>query len=151
MPVELTPSGTRGVVMRKAPRWLMRLAYAVAPLFFKIRGLDTVMLTTLGARSGEEHTVQLIPFPEGDGSWLVVASSAGSVKHPAWYYNMARNPDNIWLETAGRKIQVEAESLSGQERQAAWDRVVKVWKGYDSYKEKTDREIPVVRLRPTSG
>jgi len=147
MPVKLTPNGTRGVAMRKAPSWLMKIAYAVAPLFFKMRGLDTVMLTTVGARSGKEHTVLLILFPEDERSWLLVASSAGSVKHPAWYYNMARNLEKIWIETGGRKIRVEAESLTGQEREAAWDRVVKVWKGYDSYKEKTDREIPVVRLK----
>jgi len=124
----------------------MKVAYAVAPVFFKMRGLHTIMLTTVGARSGKEHTVQLLRVPEGDGSWLVVASAAGSVKHPAWYYNMARHPDEIRIETAGRKIRVEAESLTGQERAAAWDRIVKVWKGYDSYKQKTDREIPVVRL-----
>jgi deazaflavin-dependent oxidoreductase (nitroreductase family) len=146
MPVQLTPSGTRGATMPKMPPWLMKVFYAIAPVFFRLRGVDTMMLTTTGARSGKEHAVQLSAFPDGDGSWLVIASSGGTAKHPAWLFNMARNPDKIWVQFGKKKRRVEADSLQGSEREAAWQRVTKAWPGYNSYRQKTDREIPVVRL-----
>ena len=60
---------------------------------------------------------------------------------------MAKNPDKVWVTIDGRKIHVQPESLKGAEREEAWRRVVAKSKGYGNYTAKTDREIPVVRLR----
>jgi deazaflavin-dependent oxidoreductase (nitroreductase family) len=62
---------------------------------------------------------------------------------------MARNPDKVWIEMGKRKLKVEPESLKGDERAEAWRRIVSLAPGYAAYQEKTDRQIPVVRLRPT--
>jgi len=45
-----------------------------------------------------------------------VASAAGAARNPAWYYNLAAHPDQVWIETAGRKA---AEQLHGAERDEA--------------------------------
>ena len=89
MPVELTPAGTRGVPVRQPPKWRLAL---VQPLFdlFMGRRMRLLKLTTVGARSGNAHRVSLFTFPAGPDAWYVVASSGGTSKHPAWYYNMAR-------------------------------------------------------------
>ena len=147
MPVQLTPGGTRGPTPRTPPRFVGKLLMPVGNLVFRAMGKKVLKLTTVGARSGREHSVSLIYQPDGDNAWLVVASYAGAVKHPAWYYNMARNPDKIWVETGGRKQRVEAETLTGEARARAWERMVTVWPGYAGYQEKTDRLIPVVRLQ----
>ena len=126
----------------------MRIVEPFVGLFFRLRGHTTVELTTVGAKSGNEHTVQLLGFPDEADAWLVVASYAGAAKHPAWYFNMARNPDKIWLQVGGRKRHVAAENLQSDEYDAVWQRLLTRYAGYASYQEKTDRKIPIVRLTP---
>jgi hypothetical protein len=48
-----------------------------------------------------------------------VASAAGAARNPAWYHNLAAHPDQVWIETAGRKAAVTAEQLHGAERDEA--------------------------------
>jgi deazaflavin-dependent oxidoreductase (nitroreductase family) len=105
-------------------------------------------LTTIGAKTGNRHTVPLSWYPDGENAWLVVASFGGAARHPAWYINMARHPDQVWIELGGRKIKVSPESLRGSEREQAWQRIVAVAPNYGEYQQHTDREIPVVRLTP---
>ena len=111
-----------------------------------------LLLTTLGAKSGKVRKTILASFPDGDNSWLVVASNAGSAKHPAWYVNLARNPDRVSIEIGRRQFKVEPQSLRGTERAEAWRRRIgALAPGYTAYQEKTDREIPIVRLRGVLG
>jgi deazaflavin-dependent oxidoreductase (nitroreductase family) len=150
MPVDLTPHGTRGGTMPRIPKPIRKIVLPIANLFLKSRGMKILTLTTVGAKSGNEHEVPLTYFadPTKEGARLLVASAGGARKHPAWYINMAKNPDKIWMTLDGRKTRVTAESLSGPERDAAWARVVAEQSLYAGYEQKTDREIPVVRITP---
>lgn len=124
----------------------MKLGMGLASFYMKLRGMPVVQLITVGAKTGQERTTDLIGAPDGGNAWIVVASYAGSVKHPAWFINMARNPDKIWLKAGGRKVKVEGQTLQGPPRDEAWKKMIAIWPGYAGYSEKTDREIPVVRL-----
>ncbi len=95
-----------------------------------------------------ERTQVLGGFADGDDAWLVVASKGGAPTHPAWFINLAKQPDKIWLEVGNRKLAVKAESLTGDERLAAIARIAKIAPRYGAYQNKTDREIPVLRLTP---
>jgi len=110
-----------------------------------------VLLTTKGAKSGEERTVALGGFQEGEDSWIIIASKGGSKTHPAWLNNMIKHPDDIWLEVGKRKMKVRAEALSGAAREEAYNRVAAVAPQYGEYPKKTDRVIPAIRLTPVSG
>lgn len=105
-----------------------------------------VLLTTRGAKSGQERTATLGGFADGDDAWLVVASKGGSATHPSWFRNMVKHPDEIWLEVGSRKMKVRGDSLTGREREDALARIAEVSPQYGRYPTKTDREIPVVRL-----
>ncbi len=130
--------------LKKVTRGLM--------LWFGRRGGDkTVIVTTVGAKTGRTHDVALGRFPEGKDAFLIVASNAGSAKHPAWYINMARNPDKVWAEVGRRKFKVRPQLLKGAEREAAWQRVTAAAPGYAAYQKSTDREIPIIRLVPEDG
>jgi deazaflavin-dependent oxidoreductase (nitroreductase family) len=109
-----------------------------------------VLVTTKGAKSGEEHTVTLGGFADGDETWLIVASAGGAARHPAWFNNMVKNPHDIWLEVGARKMRVQGHSLTGSEREEALRRIAAVSAQYGKYPTKTDREIPIVRLTPIS-
>jgi deazaflavin-dependent oxidoreductase (nitroreductase family) len=109
-------------------------------------GMPVILVTTRGARSGELRTTPVMSFPEGDSAWLVVASFGGSVKHPAWFINMARHPDDTWVEADGSRVKVTPISLTGEERERAWESITTKSPRFVEYQQKTDREIPVVRL-----
>ena len=109
-------------------------------------GFPVVLLTTRGARTGRTRTTVIGGIPDRDDSWLVVAALAGAARHPAWFLNMAKHPDEIWLEVGRERFKVRAESLEGLERDEALARIVAIAPRIGSYQQKTDRTIPVLRL-----
>jgi deazaflavin-dependent oxidoreductase (nitroreductase family) len=107
---------------------------------------STLILSTIGAKTGRRRQAHLTAFPEA-GGWLVVASRGGDAHHPGWLLNLAAHPDEVWVQVGMSQMQVRVEILKGAERAAAWARVVNTYSVYDSYAKKTDRQIPIVRLR----
>ena len=73
------------------------------------RGVDTLLLTTRGRRSGKLRRTALIYGRDGD-RYLVVASSGGAKRHPSWYLNLAENPE-VW-------VQVDADRFAARARTA---------------------------------
>jgi len=114
----------------------------------RFMGMDLLYLTTMGAKTGQKRLTPVARFPDGDQSWLVVASSAGSVHNPSWYHNIAAHPDQVWIEVAGQQLRVTAEQLEGQRREEAWQRIVASQPRYAGYQRKTDRVLPIIRLSP---
>ena len=109
-------------------------------------GFPVVLLTTRGAKTGRTRTTPLGGFADGENAWLVMASLAGAARHPSWFINMAKHPDDIWLEVGTERFKVWGRSLEGQERIDALARITAVALRYGKYQEQTDREIPIVRL-----
>jgi deazaflavin-dependent oxidoreductase (nitroreductase family) len=110
------------------------------------RSTKALVLTTVGRQSGLERESPVAWFPGPDGSWLVVASAGGAAKNPAWYHNLAANPDKVRIALDGRTIPVRAEQLGGAERAEAWRQITTAARQFAKYQESTDREIPVIRL-----
>jgi len=114
-------------------------------------GFSVVTLTTKGARSGLQRTTQINGFADGENAWLVVASNAGADTNPAWFVNVVKNPDDIWLKIGRRNLKVRGELLRGAVRLDALRRVAAMSPQYGRYQEQTDREIPIIRLTPDQG
>ena len=62
-------------------------------------------------------------------------------------YNLAAHPDTVQIQIAGRTIAVSAEQLHGNARQHAWRHITSAAERFAKYEQKTDRELPVIRLR----
>ena len=149
--VTLTPGGTRGGAMPRMPGPLIQ--FFNDAIFFILRGrrfsgLKLLRLTTVGARSGQPRRSTLGYFAESDRAFIIIGSAAGAAKHPAWIYNIAKHPDQVWVQLDNQKIKVRPETLKGEERADMWRRIVQAAPNYASYETKTDREIPLVRLLP---
>jgi hypothetical protein len=76
MSVEIPRSGTRGSKMPRAAIAVMGLMPGLYRLLGGRAMGPTLILTTIGAKTGQKRDAQLTAFPEGDG-WLVVASKGG--------------------------------------------------------------------------
>ncbi len=59
---------------------------------------------------------------------------------------MATHPDDLWLEVDRERFKVRAELLEGAERTKSLARIASISARYGTYQQKTDREIPIVRL-----
>ena len=57
----------------------------------RLIGRPTLLLTTLGRRTGRQRTNALIYFKDAS-SWVVVASNGGSDHHPGWLANLRTEP-----------------------------------------------------------
>jgi deazaflavin-dependent oxidoreductase (nitroreductase family) len=112
----------------------------------KIMGMNALVLTTIGAKTGAERSNPVGWFPGPEDSWLIAASAAGAANNPAWYYNIAAHPDQVQIEVDGRKIPVTAEQLHGPDRDQAWQQITTAAPRFAQYEHKTDRQIPVIRL-----
>ena len=111
-----------------------------------VAGIDTLLLTTTGARTGRTRTVPLL-YLEDDGHLVIVASYGGRPHHPDWYRNLEAEPRAI-VQVRGRILDVVAETVSDDTRDRLWNRALEAWPAYAEYQERTDRLIPLVRLRP---
>jgi deazaflavin-dependent oxidoreductase (nitroreductase family) len=109
-------------------------------------GVPTLLLTTVGHKSGEERVKPLIYQKEGD-AYLVVASYGGSPKPPAWYVNLQAQPE-VQVQVRDEKFPARARTATAAEKPALWRKMAAVWPDYDEYQKKTDREIPIVVLEP---
>ena len=107
-------------------------------------GVFTLLLTTIGRKSGKPRRTALIYQPRGD-AYVVVASYGGAPEHPAWYRNLeARNEADVQVKAD--VFRATARTATGEERAELWKLMTEVWPAYDDYAKKTDREIPVVVL-----
>jgi deazaflavin-dependent oxidoreductase (nitroreductase family) len=107
---------------------------------------DMLLLTTRGRRTGKPHTVPLLYLSDGD-NLVVIASWGGRPHHPHWYANLETQPKAI-VQVLDRRWGVTAEPMEASERAQWWPRIVGAHDGYAVYQARTDRPIPVIRLRP---
>jgi deazaflavin-dependent oxidoreductase (nitroreductase family) len=106
----------------------------------------TLLLTTTGRKSGKELTLPLI-FGRSGSNYVAVASKGGAATHPAWYLNLQANP-KVKVQVKADKFTAHAHTADDAERATLWPMMVDIYPPYAEYQSKTDRQIPVVVLKP---
>lgn len=106
---------------------------------------DMLLLTTRGRTSGKPHTVPLL-YLRDESDVMVIASYGGRPYDPDWYRNLLADP-KATIQIGNSRTTVTAETIAVDERQAWWPRIVEAYGDYETYQSRTDRKIPVVRLR----
>lgn len=111
-------------------------------------GQQVCVVETIGAKSGQRRRIPLQYATDGD-DLVLIASSGGAPKHPAWYHNLKKHPDvKVWANK-GRSGDYHARVTAGEERERKWRRAVGLYPGYETYQERAGgREIPVIALSP---
>ena len=113
-----------------------------------MRGKPVVILTTVGVKSGKLRKSPLMRV-EHDGNYAVVASQGGAPNHPSWYFNLVAHP-RVELQDGPVRRDMTARELAGDEKATWWERAVAAWPDYAAYQTKTDRQIPVFVLEPST-
>jgi deazaflavin-dependent oxidoreductase (nitroreductase family) len=115
----------------------------------RLLGVPTLLLRTIGRRSGVTRTNGLVYARDG-ADYLVVASKGGSDQPPAWLLNLEAKPE-VGIQV-GRKRQ-EARSRVVEPSDSDYARLWKIVNDnngdrYTAYQSETSRPIPVVVITP---
>jgi deazaflavin-dependent oxidoreductase (nitroreductase family) len=110
-----------------------------------VRGkVPTLLLTTTGRKSGNASVLPLI-YGNSNSGPVIIASKGGAPSHPAWYLNLAAQPE-CEVQVARDVFKAVARVATGAEREQLWAEMAAVFPPYNDYAGRTDREIPVVVL-----
>ena len=107
-------------------------------------GVPTLLLTTIGRRSGKPRRTALIYGQDGN-RYLIVASKGGDQDHPLWYRNLDQQPE-VQLQVGADRFRARAHTATPEEKVRLWPIMTKIWPAYDQYQVRTDRQIPLVIL-----
>jgi deazaflavin-dependent oxidoreductase (nitroreductase family) len=111
--------------------------------------VPSLLLTTVGRRSGEKRTSPLFYGTAGD-AYVIIGSKGGADTQPNWYLNLRANPQ-AEVQVAREHFTVRARVATGKEREQLWEQMVQLYPPYREYQKKTRREIPVVVLEKQSS
>ena len=109
-------------------------------------GAPVLLLTSTGAKSGEQRTTPVVYQPDGD-RMVIFASKAGAPENPAWFHNLRANP-TATVEVGPDTVEVEAVVTDGDERERLFSKQKQLMPQFADYEQKTTRQIPVVALQP---
>jgi len=121
-----------------------RLSTAIGTRFHR----HVVVLTTIGARTGQRRAVPLLAFFDGPAI-VLIASRGGHPRHPSWYHNLCAQPLAMVM-VDGRTRPYRAREVEGAERVRLWRRAVEFYPGYADYQRRIARRVPVMLLEPAS-
>ncbi|NKQ52599.1 nitroreductase family deazaflavin-dependent oxidoreductase [Amycolatopsis sp. K13G38] len=109
-----------------------------------IAGLPSLRLTTVGRKSGQPRSTNLLYFPYENG-FVLVGSNWGRTRDPGWTYNLRDCPDAV-VEVRGRAIPVTAAPAKGEQYDDLWRRLLRFWPGYAMERAEAGRELPIFVL-----
>ncbi|WP_280418829.1 nitroreductase/quinone reductase family protein [Nocardia carnea] len=119
-----------------------------------LKGADLVLLTTVGRRSGRQHIVPLAYLTDGDDRVVLWASNMAAAEHPAWYRNLAANPQVIVERPTSAGIDLftgTTHTAGGTERERLFDMLSEQFPHMAAHQQQTEREIPLVVVERVSG
>jgi F420H(2)-dependent quinone reductase len=114
----------------------------------KIPGLRgrMLLLDHVGAKTGTHRTSPLQYIVDGENV-VVIASKGGFHKHPAWFHNLMANPDTT-VQIGSEIRPVHARKAGPEEYDRLWAKAVAIYRPYEDYKARAEREIPLIVLEP---
>lgn len=108
------------------------------------KGRNVLVLTTKGAKSGEERSTPLV-YTWEKGHHVIVASKGGAPTNPSWYHNLRTHPV-VTVEAGGEKFQARARVVGDEDYERLYKQHADINPGFWDYRQKTTRKIPVIVL-----
>lgn len=144
---------------RVPPRWFVLTAWRVHRALYRVsggrflwtpsnkRGWGALRLTTTGRRSGQERSV-ILGYLEDGPNLVTLAMNGWGEGHPAWWLNLADQPDAVVRLTGQPARPVRGREAVGAERDRLWRLWSAVDGNLDGYVTSRSTPTPVVVLEP---
>ncbi|MCY4039621.1 MAG: nitroreductase family deazaflavin-dependent oxidoreductase [Gammaproteobacteria bacterium] len=105
--------------------------------------LPTLLLFTIGRKTGEERIMPLI-YGEVNSGYAIIASKGGFPSHPGWYHNLMAQ-ERVKLQVKNKQFEATTRIAEGEERQKIWEQMAEIYPPYNDYQKSADeRVIPVI-------
>lgn len=137
------------------PKFLVKSAVAVHNFLYRasggriggrFSGAPVLLLMVKGRKSGALQTVPLL-YITTDRGFALVASFAGSPRHPAWYLNLeATGVADVQIDKRRLRVRAETVDPDGERYRSIWRDAVALYPDYATYQTRTTRRIPIVEL-----
>src|SRR5437867_436046 len=112
------------------------------------QGAPMLLLHHTGAKSGKTRVNPLMYLADAD-RLLIFASKGAAPTHPDWFHNLRPNA-TATVEAGTDKFAVEAEELTGDERDRLYAKQAALYPMFGQYQARAARTIPVVALKRKS-
>jgi deazaflavin-dependent oxidoreductase (nitroreductase family) len=142
---------TQKVAASRPGAWTaQRILYPIDKIVFKIStgrltvasltaGLPVIMLSTTGAKSGQQRTMPLVGTPFGDGL-AVIGSNYGQERTPGWVYNLEANP-SATVSYRDTSVDVVARRLADVDADRVFEIAAATYPGYGQYRHRADHRV----------
>lgn len=107
--------------------------------------MTLLLLHTTGAKSGRPR-LNPAAYIEDRDRLVIIASKGGADTHPDWYFNLVANP-NVTIEVGTEKYNAVATVEEEPERTRIYDQMAAQYPGFEEYRQKTSRVIPLITLK----
>ena len=111
-------------------------------------GVPLLLLTTTGAKSGEQRISPMTYLSEG-GRIYVFAGNRGAPTNPGWYHNLVAHPD-VTVELGAEKFEARATVMESEEGERLGRIHVEKIPALAELMAKITRKVPVVLLERTN-
>lgn len=99
-----------------------------------------------GRKTGKIFITPLI-YGDIGGEVVICASKGGADEHPAWYLNIQGSKE-VEFQVATQAFRATWREPQGAEREKVWAFMVDNFPSYATYQKSTDRQIPLVMMKP---
>ena len=128
-------------VLYRVDRPLSRWSGGRITLPSLLTGMQVLMLTTTGARTGLPRTMPIAAIPFGE-ELIAMGTNFAQPRTPAWAINLAASP-RAHLAWRGRSLDVVATAVPRDQMDLAWQAAGEVYAGFRAYRRRigTSREV----------
>lgn len=147
----LAPVTRTGFFRRTVHLWLPRAERGLAKITggrLQVSGIlvPSLVLHTIGARSGRPRETVLMFTPDEHGGVILAGTNFARTQHPAWTYNLLAHPD-AEVSIHGRRYAVRSSPIEDDLRDATWRLLERQWPGYRAYERDSGRTVRLFRLQ----
>jgi len=153
----LCMSASRSVLRSIGPSPRMKRLFASIHVFlYRLTGgvlgqrlgpARTLLLTTIGHKTGKQRVTPITYFPDGN-TFVLVASNYGAATDPLWLRNLRKHP-HTQIQVRAKILTVNAEEAVGDEKERLAHLARRLNPTYERYQQRTSRDIPLVVLHPS--
>lgn len=135
---------------RSAPHWMPvaeKVTSTITGGRLQVSGIlvPSLVLHSIGAKSGEPRDSVLMYTPHPDGGAIIAGTSFARDRHPAWSYNLLAHPD-VTVSVRGKTFPVRAARIPDEKREETWRIIEAQWPGYRGYERESGRTVRLFRL-----
>ena len=100
--------------------------------------VPSLILTTIGAKSGLPRDTVLMYTADGHGRAIVAGTNWAAPTHPAWTHNLLAHPE-AEITVRGRRYAVRASLIEADAREQVWRHLESQWPEYRAYERDSGR------------